>query len=219
MRHPPCNVCATPQVLGHCAGVPLSLEQLTSALVNSELLFLTKDHEDDPGRFELEGELSELKLPQNLFEAIHMRLRALALRDPELHLLVMAAAAMDGVFTMTTMTPVWLVLSESSADCGGEQVLRAAVIKGLEQGLLKCVEGEPSNTRRRSTASAGMDTRFTFRHLKIQDCVLESMPSATKRSLHAACASGLRGPSIPHLTLDIIPQFSCLPSTMSVKYR
>ena len=48
-------------IVEHCGGVPLHVDQMTTAFVESNLLFL-----GDDGAYELEGSLESLKLPTNL---------------------------------------------------------------------------------------------------------------------------------------------------------
>ena len=78
-------------LVAHCEGVCLNIEQMTNAIIESELLFLTGD-----GVYELEGDIGKIALPTNLAESIRLRLAAVAERDPSLDLLLKLVAVMGG---------------------------------------------------------------------------------------------------------------------------
>ena len=174
-------------VLEHCGGVALHLQQMVTAFLDSNLLFLNED-----GTYELEGNLEELNLPTSLNGSIRLRLGAVRERDPDLDTLLRLAAVMGGGFTHEAVGRVWGVLAVAGALDGAiERAVRAGFLKYLTAS--GNTGGSAAGQRRRSSAAGGAAGRFVFSHLRIQDNVLELLLTDDVRRLHAACAQCLEG--------------------------
>ena len=78
-------------IIEHTGGIPLHLEQMITAFVESSLLFL-----DDQGCYELEGSLHDMDLPTSLSDSIRLRLATVRQADPPLDTLLKLCAVMGG---------------------------------------------------------------------------------------------------------------------------
>ena len=179
--------CCVEHILSHCDGVPLHIEQMVHAFLDSNLLFI-----DDHGDYELEGSLDSLRLPTNVSQSIRLRIEAVRLRDPSLDHLLQLTAVMGGSFTLEAVTCAWLAIGGEAAQ------LNAAVQAGVEQRLLKYMtsSGQAAGQgaqRRRSSVGSAAAGRFTFHHLRIQENVRQLLPPEQARRMHTACAQCLHG--------------------------
>ena len=179
-------------VVTHSDGNCLALEQMTKAFVESNLLFLNMR-----GEFELEGSMEQLELPRTLMDSIRLRLQTVREGNPGVHLLLKITAVMAGTFTLAVITPVWQSLA---ADSEGTTDLDLGAALAQAQGELRLLKylsasgaakkSEAGQRRRSSNASEG---HYAFHHLRIEDCVNETMAREDKARLHAACAACLPG--------------------------
>ena len=137
-------------VIEHCGGNALSIEQMVSALVDSNLLYLSDD-----GTYEVEGELETLALPTTLEDSIRLRLLAVHEREPALGRLLKVAAVLGSGFTDAVAARVWSALGEGEAG-GTPTALGDVLARGLQLRLLKLSNGGGtalrSGSRRGSTA-------------------------------------------------------------------
>jgi len=148
------------QILAKTEGIPLFIEELTKAVLESRVVTLRE------GRYELEGEFSQVSIPATLQDSLMARLDRLA----PVKEVAQLGAAIGREFTYDLIADV---APMSAAE------LQEALAK-LAAAELVYVRGQPP------------ESSYVFKHALVQDAAYSSLVRARRHHLHSRIAEALQ---------------------------